>query len=123
MKLEAFVSETLKQIVSGIASAQEHAEAAGGVVCPLHLPMRDNMGDVRSVTYRTDKEHLIEFDVALTTTETAKAGGGLGIFVAPLAVGGKRESAESAQYVSRLKFSIPIVYPKQTDPSVERRDK
>ena len=120
MKLEEFVSETLKQVLSGILTAQEHAAENGGLICPLHLPMRDKAGELYSVTFRTDREQMIEFDVAITTTDGAKTGGGIGIFVGPVGVGAKGESTKGLEHVSRVRFSVPIVFPNQNDPTVNK---
>lgn len=85
--------------------------------------MRDEAGDVYSVTFREDPEHLIEFDVAVTTTGESKTGGGIGIFVGAVALGSKGESAKGSESVSRVRFAVPVVYPTQHDPTVDKKKK
>lgn len=111
MELEEFVAESLKQVLNGVVAAQKHATTLGALVSPSHMAQRDSEGKVRSVNYRSDQEHLIEFDVAITTVNSAKAGSGAGIFVGPVGIGGKGESGTSYEHVSHLRFAVPVVYP------------
>lgn len=110
MKLQDFVSETLKQIINGVKEAQEGAEKAGAIISPdSHL------------TYENKKylfcsgrlvEH-VEFDVAVTTSKGKETKGGLGIFVAGIGLGTQGKSDASSISVSRIKFSLPLVLPFQ----------
>lgn len=100
MKLQEFVSETLKEIIAGVMEAQAYA--------------RDNGANVNAPTekiFPSAKE--VEFDVAVTSTDTSETQASAGIFVAALGVGAKGKSDISNSCVSRVRFSVPIALPRQ----------
>jgi hypothetical protein len=71
MKLEDFVSETLKELIDGVKTAQKHAVSKGARVNP-HSPVN------------RDNQQTVEFDVAVTTTAGTQTKGGIGVFVGPV---------------------------------------
>lgn len=98
MKLQEFVSETLKEIIGGVKDAQEYARNNKAKV---NAPMAGTLPDTQKV----------DFDVAVTSTDTSKTQAGAGIFVAALGIGAKGKSDSSNSCVSRIKFSIPVYFP------------
>ena len=99
MRLQEFVSETLREIITGVREAQEYAKdnnvtinAGPGIGAPI-------------------KE--VEFDVAVTSTEGSEAHAGTGIFVAGLGLGAKGKLDSSNSSVTRIKFSVPVCFPRQ----------
>ncbi len=100
MDLETFIAETLRQIVKGVKTAQEHEDCKGGQINPY-------LDRERSISIKQ-----IEFDVALTVTEgTEKQGkGNLGI-ASVFGVGGQASSTSANSSVSRIKFEVPVVLP------------
>ena len=60
----------------------------------------------------------VEFDVALTVSNTADASGKAGIKVFSVELGGGGSIAHEQSTVSRVKFTVPIVPPAQ---SMERK--
>lgn len=110
MKLQDFVSGTLKQIINGVKEAQEEASEAGAQISPdSHLCDENN-----NYLFCAGKlvEH-VEFDVAVITSEAKETKAGLGIFVAGLGVGARGKSDDSSISTSRIKFSVPLVLPSQ----------
>ncbi len=86
IKLEDFVSETLKQIINGVAAAQEHAASRGGLVNPRDTSFKSGEGIAK--LYRAYDASLVEeirFDVVVTTLESTGTEGGIGVFVGPIA--------------------------------------
>lgn len=71
MKLQEFVSETLKEIIAGIKEAQKYAESEGAWVSP-RVTRPEIGGGTRPVRYVAQKGgatiEQIEFDVAVTST-------------------------------------------------------
>ena len=119
MKLDEFVSQTIKQIIDGVVSAQEYTKDSDikSIVNPtLYYPGTDpKLGRVRDSVHHDDEfPTWIEFDVAVTASEGEKAEGGLGLFVSVFAFGAKAQADARYSEVSRIKFSIPIVLPIQT---------
>lgn len=111
MNLEEFVAETIKQIISGISKTHVHAKEKGATVNP-RLACTIYSGNKGRVEPRSPI-HSVEFDVAVTTTEGKGTKGGIGIFVGPVGLGSKGQSESSNTSMSRIKFSVPIVFPTQ----------
>jgi len=95
MELKDFVSQTITSIIEGVREAQASAQD-GAYVNPVMAA------------------RPIEFDVAVTVTETTEKKGGGGIAVAGFIKaegGGLTSSANSS--VSRIKFHVPVTLPTQ----------
>ena len=114
MELKQFISETLTQILSGIADAQSTAKSHGGQVNPALLPIhpgpiegsiRDGAGTVAQI---------ISFDVAVTVSEGTATKGGIGVVTGLISLGSAGSSQDSSTTVSRIKFNVPLVLPTQT---------
>lgn len=119
MKLQEFVSKTLQEIIAGVKEAQKYAESEDAWVSPRikcvgEKPVTRMVADKENVNIE-----LIEFDVAVTSTEGSVTEAGAGIFVATFGLGAKGKSDESSSSISRIKFSIPLGLPTQrtTKPS------
>lgn len=116
MKLQEFVSETLKEIIAGVKESQKYAESEGAWVSPRVTRAEIGVG-TRSARYVTQEGGAtikqIEFDVAVTSTEGSATEAGAGIFVAAIGLGAKGKSDTSSSSVSRIKFSIPLGLPMQ----------
>ncbi|MGJ5082719.1 hypothetical protein [Bradyrhizobium sp. HKCCYLS3013] len=107
MELRDFVAETLLAIQEGIAEAIHRADERKtiGRISPVWR------GDNERIDWK-EYVQLVEFDVAVTTTDkTAGAGkGSIKVFsVAELNADGSKSFEHST--VSRIKFSIPISPP------------
>jgi hypothetical protein len=110
MKLQDFVSGTLKQIVNGVKEAQAEIKEAGAQISPdSHL----NYDNKKHLFCAGKLVELVEFDVAVITSETKETKSGLGIFVAGFGVGARGDSGDSSISTSRIKFSVPLVLPSQ----------
>ncbi len=99
MKLQEFVNETLREIITGVKEAQEYA--------------KDNNATVNASPAIGTPIKEVEFDVAVTSTEGSEAQAGTGIFVAGLGLGAKGKLDTSNSSVTRIKFSIPVCFPRQ----------
>lgn len=117
MNLKDFVAETLKQIIDGVVAAQEDGQGKGAVINPCGRTMSMK---TRQVTETDDpqKQQMVEFDVAVTAAEGTQTKGGIGVFVAAVALGSQGQSNANMQSINRVKFSIPILLPPQKRPQV-----
>jgi len=116
MELKEFVSETLVQISEGIEQAQERLRQKGSearVNTSMTLTSNGHLvtgGRRRAVEY-------VEFDVAVLANEETETKAGIGIAVASLL---KLDAAGKSNYSqgreSRIKFKIPMSYPKHKYP-------
>ncbi|MBO7468503.1 MAG: hypothetical protein J6T81_00070 [Bacteroidales bacterium] len=110
MDLKEFTKETLVQIVHGVEEAnnelsEKHAHVTSHA-------MKNSAGGVL-LDDRYTNAIEVEFDVAVTATETDGTKGGGGIRVAQILFGGiEASNSTENQSISRVKFSIPLVLEK-----------
>jgi hypothetical protein len=109
MKLDEFITQTINQIIDGVAASQEHAVEKAAWINPPIIASR-----VMSLPESNlSPAQPIEFDIAITTTKTSEAKGGAGIFVAGVGIGAQAEAGTAGMNVSRIKFTIPVILPSQ----------
>jgi hypothetical protein len=103
--LQEFVSETLIQIVAGVAAARDKQAGVG-----VHTLIPD--GHTKSLVTSTGRTaFMVEFDVAVTATDKTQADGKAGISVVQVFnVGGEHSQTTEHSSVSRVKFTVPIDY-------------
>jgi len=94
MEVKDFVSETLKQIINGVADTQKYAKEKNAVVAPYH-----------------SCQEKVDFDIAVTVVEGKETGGKAGISVWSIGAGVSGKSESSNTTVSRIKFSIACDLP------------
>jgi hypothetical protein len=112
VSLEDFVAETLVQIVRGSQRAQSLLQGAATVNPP-------KTRKVVSVSSRTSKEepipvaHDISFDVQVVATSGRETHGKAGVKLHVFSAGMDGQSRDESQHVSRVQFSIPLVFDSQ----------
>ena len=111
MKLEDFISETLKQIINGVSTAQPHYSERGGTVNSRNLGYRKIEGTQLFDKNTGQITQIIEFDVAVSTSEGTGSKGGVGVFVGPVSLGSQGSSEATNSSHSRIKFSVPVNLP------------
>ena len=99
MELQDFIDETLKQIISGVRSAQESAIELGAKINPRG-------GSV--VEMRT-----VHFDIAVGTSEGTETKGGIRVVGPVGSVGSQDQSDVASSSMSRIRFSVPVKLPVQ----------
>lgn len=113
MKLDEFITDSLKSIVKGIKDSQEFANENGARINP-HVGKWDF--DKNQTTYYGKEEGAraitkIDFDIAVTTSSAQETGGEGGINVYSIKLGGKMSDTEKNESVSRIKFSVNVSLP------------
>src|SRR5258708_38931490 len=88
MQLSEFVSESLKQIFSGLTEARKHAQEQGFQVNPWLVSGKSDLEGILIEQQTRTPIQLVEFDVAVTAVESKDSKAGAGIFVASLGLGG-----------------------------------
>ena len=116
MELREFVSETLKELIDGITSAQEYAAQKGASINPQGMTHVGELGLV--VVENTNQRQYpmlqtLEFDVAITVMEGTDAKAGIGVFAGAIGVGTQARMQDSNMTVSRVRFSVPVLFPQQ----------
>lgn len=108
MDLKEFTKQTLVQIVEGVAEA--NAELSNGAYIPYHVP---NNSKGRYIYDDGANVVDVDFDVAITATESEGANGSGGLKVVSfLNIGGAVESKTENQTISRVKYTLPLVLTK-----------
>jgi len=116
MELRDFVAESLKQVVDGIVNAQEYSAEKGALINPKGMVNAPNTGLI--VTHNLGSgqypiPRIIEFDVAVTVSEGMEAKAGIGVFAGALGLGTQAKLEDGNLSVSRIRFSIPVLFPEQ----------
>lgn len=116
MQIEEFLAASLEQMIAGVKRAQSAAAAHGGVINPQVESAKPTTLDFRSGTLI----QTVEFDLAVTASESQRTGGDAkaGI-ISVLSASIKAGSDSQLSTVSRIKFSIPVIFPRQLRPDPE----
>lgn len=107
MDIKEFTTQTLVQIVKGANEADSQLQKIGGYIPKNGLASN---GDYRYVRGTVEGNVIdVDFDVAITATESDGKSGGAGIKVVAFNFGGNVESKVESQTISRIKYTIPLV--------------
>ena len=103
MNLQEFVRESLLELSAGISEAnietRKRATSDAFKEATRFIIRGSHLGQPGS---------LIDFDIALTLTKEAQAGGGGRLNISVVDLGGGRETSQSDERVSRIKFSVEV---------------
>jgi hypothetical protein len=113
MELKDFISETLKQIIEGVKSAQEFANTENAVIVPKSIQNTVMEQGMFRNYEGTRFGQWIAFEIEVSTNEDLQKKGGAGIFVGSVAVGGQASTGKSKGGSSKISFKIPVYLPQQ----------
>lgn len=115
IKLEDFVSQSIKEIINGVVTAQEYAITKGADVNPSQLDVAPNerFKETPKGSLRGRLMQEIHFDIAVTATEGTQISGGAGILISVLSIGLQGKKDKDNTSVSRISFDVPILLPIQ----------
>ena len=110
MELQEFIKTALTEIVDGVAAAREAT-----------LKHRSLVGTNRAYGFTKEAKIItdssertistVEFDIALTQSDSKDTKGGIGVFLGSVGLGSQGASHGESSSRSRIKFSVPIVLP------------
>ena len=105
MTFKDFIISAIYDITNAIDELQNNMKN-GAVVSP-------SLDKTNSKSIGYNEVNRIEFDVAVATEQTGdeKKKFGITMFALPVGGGGEWEDSHKFETVSRLKFSIPLIYP------------
>lgn len=118
MDLKEFIKESIVQIAQGIEEANKELEESPAMVNPMHVVANSDSAQAYARTKKPSHDNpgiriveKVEFDVAVVaeTGEGGKVGAKLSI--ASIGIGAQGETKSMNKSESRIKFSIPMVYP------------
>jgi len=120
MQLHEFITETLTQIAEGVNNANKRLQGSSAVVNPRNVNYNRD-GNIRTYGWLTENKerlravHLVDFDVVVTATEGKENKGGLGVAFAGIGLGSTRKEDQEHIAQNRIKFSIPMVLPNESE--------
>lgn len=115
MDLKSFVETTLNDIIKAVAESRT-ALADYAYIAPYNQSGRNDLAPETKVMPVADGANGfvqdIDFDIAVTTSSASAVCGktGVGIIVAGASVSAKAESTAAVQHISRIRFSVPVVF-------------
>ena|SRR5258706_11943472 len=114
MELGEFIKESIKQLIDGIADAQNYAIDKHAAINPEGL-LRTSEQTFIIVESGHERPipQVIEFDILVSVTEGGEIKAGLGVFGGAVGLGTQAKNADSNSMSSRIKFSLPIMFPQQ----------
>ncbi|UTS74897.1 hypothetical protein NMB96_08945 [Xanthomonas hortorum] len=116
MELKEFVTEALLQISGGIEDAQRKLQEGGSTTRINTSMTKDDTGNLVTGG-RLHAIEYVDFDVAILANSGTETKAGIGLTVASLlnlSAGGN--STESKGMESRIKFRVPVAFPKHRYP-------
>jgi hypothetical protein len=112
MDLKGFVQRALCDIIEGVAVAQAAKAGSGAVIAPPDLFAE--YGDLTErIKAGTGTVQRVEFDLVLDETSGKSGKGGIGVWLGSVGLGAQKQTEVTASSRSRLRFSVPIVLPRQ----------
>jgi hypothetical protein len=109
MELKEFVTEVFVQLTEGIEDAQNKLADKSVIINPTGSRGKDdkmyNLGDMHVPL------HIIDFEVALTTSNKQNSAGGIGVFLGSLSAGAKSDKAAENTAITKIKFQLGVVFP------------
>lgn len=104
MELQKFIQKTIVEIINGVKSA-------GKEVGENHInPSLTGELPKNAKTYYQEIVQDVEFDVAVTVEEKKEGGVEGKISVLGYGIGGGISTDNTASTVTRIKFSVPLLY-------------
>ena len=122
MELQQFITESLNQILKGIAEARRANNYDRIQINPSlpHYLDRNHenwVADLQKLpsdillTPSGEIVVMVHFDVAVTATEGTGSKGGIGVFVGAGGLGSQGQSDKSSTSATKLQFKVPVVLP------------
>jgi hypothetical protein len=121
MDLKEFVAGSLTQIAEGIKQAQEASTKSGAWINPLsgQIPASPERPIVHVPNGRRYL-HEVKFDVAVTVSDEQRADAGAGIQIFGAKLGAEGELKYQNAAVSRVQFSVPVIWPGDEKPELDK---
>lgn len=102
MELKTFVSETIKEIMEGVADAQKHIIEG--------VPKTDSgVIQIGSQSFES-----IEFDVSVTSSDTQGTEGKAGVSIKIVDFGVKGNTLNQNSTTNRIRFKVPVIFPEKS---------
>jgi len=117
MELKDFIKESLVQINLAIEESNEELKDSTAVVNPSGIQINSESSQAygresdKEIHQNTKVVHKVDFDVSVYAQDDKTTSGRAKISIASIGIGVGAEEKNSNKSESRLKFSIPVIYP------------
>ncbi|WP_133249162.1 trypco2 family protein [Abyssibacter profundi] len=118
MDLKDFVKDSLAQIAEGIIEANESLAHTDAIINPTAITVNSESSQAYARTRpqarsddRTRVVEKVDFDIAVTVHESEKTNAGIRVSVVSIGLGAGGESSALSGSNSRIKFTVPMVFP------------
>ncbi len=110
MNLQDFLKRALVEIVNGVADASEAAHESGASLGSFKFYGRTDLVG-RITDSRGRPVAHVEFDIVLADGTATDTKGGIGVYLGAVGLGSQGASHGESSTHSRVKFSVPIIFP------------
>lgn len=112
MLLQEFIQDTLLAIAKGIENAQKDTPEGFEINPKLidHGFPSGAFSNLVGMTKAGDPILLIDFDIAVTTTEIDTNSAKIGVLFSSIGLGANTSQSDSSNSASKIKFRIPMKY-------------
>ena len=111
VSLDDFVAETLIQIVRGAQRAQSSLGTAARISPPTIRNHRAFSQGASTNTKQVNPTiHSVDFDVQITASSGTETKGDAGVKLYVFSAGTGGQSSNQNEHVTRVRFSIPLVF-------------
>jgi hypothetical protein len=120
MELKDFVKESIVQVSKGIDEANKDLDELDAMVNPMYVTMNSDSAQSYGRTSTRDSGYSdadsrviqkVDFDIAVTIEKGEEASAGAKISIASFALGADAKTDSNNKSQSRIKFSLPVVFP------------
>ncbi len=122
MELNEFIRLSLTEIVKGVKESQDTIRGQGGFSNPAVFSSASGQASATHFGSVSDGQNvlLVDFDVALTVTDTSEAGASGKLSVASLfKIEGGGTTSSINETTSRIQFKVPLALP--VDPETKTK--
>ncbi|PHM38229.1 hypothetical protein Xmau_03618 [Xenorhabdus mauleonii] len=113
MKLDKYVEETIKQIITGISAAQKFGDQNGAKVNPASVTFNRQNATNTFCSNTGVPIQQIEFDIVVSVSEGNSTADSPEITVGSSTISGNAQTSETTNSsTNRIKFSIPVLLPR-----------
>ncbi len=112
MKLDKYVEETIRQVISGIAAAREYGDRNNAQVNPASATFHSKSSTVIYCSETGVPIQELEFDIAVSVSEGNSTTDAPEITVGSSTLSGNAQTTETTNSsTNRIKFTIPVLLP------------
>lgn len=115
MELKNFIKDVIVEVFEGVKEAQSTIKEDGSVINPYDWY---NPNFQKEDAFAVLEKTHIEFEVAITVSDSTESKGRIGIYIGNMGVGAQGKNSSGNESISKIKFSIPVKYPQ--NPKDER---